>query len=168
MYLKLGNIVKTIGLKGEVKVFSTTNLARRRYVKGNIVFLGSLENLKKFTIKSYRKIDNNFDAVSFEEINNINDAEDLLKMDIFVEKANNVLKENEFFYVDLENCELYNNGKIIGNVLKVEEFPAQITLKCVSKNNKELMVPFNDFFIKKIDIDNKIIEINLIEGMLWK
>ena len=38
-YLTLGKIVKTIGLKGELKVYSSTDFGAKRYLKGNKVFL---------------------------------------------------------------------------------------------------------------------------------
>jgi len=163
MNLKLGTITKTVGLKGEVKVYSTTSLASRRYKKGNKVYVG--ETL--LTIKSYRKLNSDFDVVSFEELPTIESVEPLLKKDILAEKDDSILKKNEFYYVDLENSDIYANNKNIGKVVSVEEFPSQITLKCKTNDDKEFYVPFIPQFIFNVDIENKKIDINLIEGMLW-
>ena len=46
-YLKLGTIIKTRGLKGQVKVYSTTEFAYDRYEIGAIVFLENPENRSK-------------------------------------------------------------------------------------------------------------------------
>ena len=53
-YLKLGTIIKTRGLKGQVKVYSTTEFAYDRYKKGSIMFLENPEtrDLKEVKVQS--------------------------------------------------------------------------------------------------------------------
>lgn len=166
MLVKLGTITKQIGLKGELKIYSTTDFAKTRYKKGNKVLIPFDNEYKEFIIHSYRKIDNNFDAITLENYLDINLTNDFLKKDIFADKDELKLKKNEFFYCDLEGCEVYFDNNKVGEVIKVEEFPAQITLNCKSIDDKEFFIPFIDVFINNVDIINKIIDVNLIEGML--
>lgn len=168
MYLKIGTITKQVGLKGEVRVYSTTYFASKRYKKGNKVFIKLGNDYKELTIKTYRKLDGSFDVISFEEYPNIDSTIDLMKKDLYALKDESILDKNQFYYSDLENCLVFSaDNKEIGKVVSVEEFPAQITLKCVSNNKQEFYVPFIPQFIKNVDILNKKITIEVIEGLLW-
>jgi 16S rRNA processing protein RimM len=167
MYLKIGTITKQVGLKGEVRVYSTTYFATKRYQKGNTIFLKVGDEYQKLTIRTYRKLDRNFDVISFEEYPNSDVTIDLLKKDLFALKDDSILNKNEYYYSDLENCKIFSTENIeIGSVKSVEEMPAQLTLRCIAKNGKEFFVPFIPAFIKAIDIKNKKITIEVIEGLL--
>ena len=56
-YITLGKIVKTIGLKGEVKVYSSSDFSYDRYEKGNNVTLFNEKTKERVTciVKSFRK-----------------------------------------------------------------------------------------------------------------
>lgn len=168
MYLKIGTIVKQVGLKGEVRVFSTTSFAKKRYEKSNKVFIKLNNNYKELTVNTYRKLDKQFDVVSFDEYPDSKSTEELLKLDLFAIKDESVLNENDYFYVDLIGCTIISNSdnSNCGKVVDIEEFPAQLTLKC-DFNGKIFYVPFVEQFIKKIDIKNKTIVVNVIEGLIW-
>ena len=65
--LQTGTIVKTVGLKGELKLKSTTFFAEQRYQEGNIVYLSKDgKNLQKFTVVSYRSYQD-FDFIYLKE-----------------------------------------------------------------------------------------------------
>ena len=57
---------------------------------------------------------------------------------------------------------LNSNHEILGKVSKVEEFPAQITLRVQRKGKPDFFVPFIKQFIINVDIENKEIIINVI------
>jgi len=169
MYLKLGTITKQVGLKGEVRVYSTTSFASKRYKKGNKVYVEiSPENYKELTINSYRKLNGDFDVISFVEYESIDATDELLKKNIFALKENLKLNKGEFFFVDLIDCILLDSktNQPIGKVTSVEEFPAQLTLKCIDGNNKVFTIPFIKQFIDDVDIENKTIVVEVIEGLL--
>ena len=82
-------------------------------------------------------------------------------------KDNNDLEVGYYFYSDLIGCAILDENKeVLGIVKNVEEFPAQITLRVKRNNGKDFFVPFVKQFIKNVDIDNKKIYIEVIEGML--
>ena len=153
-YLKVGTILKPRGLNGEVKVFSTTSFKNIRYKKGNELFVEiEKDNLLPVHVKKYSAKEGNIDVLQFEEYLNVKDEK--------------VLKTNEYFFSDLEGLRVLDESKNeLGIVSKVEEFPSQITLRVTDKNKKTFFVPFNDFFIKEINISNNYIIINVIEGLL--
>ena len=71
-YLSVGKIVRTIGLKGEVKVFPITHFRDSRFKKGSHVFLLDNNNnvLRDLTIKIHKK-NGECDNLIFEEISSM-------------------------------------------------------------------------------------------------
>lgn len=168
-YLSLGKVIDTFSLNGTLKLISTTDNGSLRYKKGNKVFLvNSNDEKKEVTVVSYRS-NGQFDFVKVEEINTPEEALEYRGYEIQVIKDRNDLKEGYYFFSDLRGCTLINQEeKEIGKVIEVEEFPAQVTLRAKGNNGKQFFVPFIKDFIINVDIDNKVIKVNVVEGMLWK
>ena len=164
-YLTLGKIIDTFSLDGSVKILSSTTNQDIRYKTGNKVYISVDNEMKEFTVLSYRK-SSSFDIVKFQEITNIDEATLLKGKEVLVIKDKKDLKEGYYFYSDLKGCSIVSEGKKLGQVIEVEEFPAQLTLRCKTTSGKSFFVPFVKAFIKQIDIENKEIEINYMEGLL--
>lgn len=164
-YLTLGKIIDTFSLDGSIKILSSTSNQDIRYKKGNKVFIKTADGLKEVTVESYRRA-GNFDIVRFKEITSIDEASLLKGNELQVVKDSNDLKEGYYFYSDLKDCNVVSEGKILGKVIEVEEFPAQLTLRCKASSGKTFFVPFVKAFIKSVDIKSKEININYVEGLL--
>lgn len=166
-YLTVGRIVKTIGLKGEVKIYPTTHFRDSRFSKGNHVFLLDEHNepYRDLTIKSHHK-NGNMDQVIFEEISSIDEAQTLIGVELNVEKSQSFLKKDQYFFSDLQEMTVYfENGQEIGKVKKVEEYCSYATLR-VSHEPKDVLIPFVKAYIKTVDLDGKKIIVNYIEGLV--
>lgn len=169
-FLTLGKVIDSFSLDGTLKVLSKTNLKEKRYKNGNVVFLFDTKNntREKVTIEKYRS-SGEIDFIKIKEINSIEEA--ILKRNFLlqVEKNSEILEDGQYFYCDLEQCDVLNEKEVkIGKVICVEEFPAQTTLRCQSLKNKIFFVPFISEFILNVDIEKKTIKIKVIEGLLWK
>lgn len=166
-YLLLGKIVKPHGLKGEVKIFSSTDFAKLRYQKDHVVFVYLNNEYKPLTVDHYFRL-SNYDVVAFKEYNDINKINELLNKDIFIKKEDATLPKNYFHYIDLiKSIIIDENNNEIGIVKAIVDYPANKCLKCIhNKTHKEFEIPFVDEFILNIDITKKIIKVKLIEGML--
>ena len=168
-YLRLGKVIDAFSLDGTLKILSSTYFSEKRYQKGNVIYLvspsGEKEEVKVISHRSSKEID-------FVKVDNINTKEEALERKgwfIEVEKDYKVLSKDEYYFSDLEKCEVYDtNNILLGKVKKVEEFPSQITLRVARKEAKDFFVPFVKDFINKVDIKNYKIYINVIEGMLWE
>ena len=166
-FLTVGQVVRTIGLKGEVKVYPSTHFRDTRFKKGSRVFLlndnGEIE--KELTIKTHR-VNGTCDNLIFEEITSIEEAEKILKKQLFVEKNPGILGKNEYFYSDLIGMKVvFDNGKEIGVVKDIEEYASYATLR-VKTNSKDALIPFVNAFIKSVSLEDKLIVVNYIEGLL--
>lgn len=165
-YLSLGVIIGSFSLDGSLKILSSTDFAENRYQEGNTLYLRKDNELVPVTVNKYRR-SGELDIVSFLEINTVEEALAKKGYEVLIDKKEAILPKNYYHFYELEQCEVYDDkDHLLGKVNKVEEYPAQITLKVKTKEGKVFQVPFVDAFIKKIDIKNKKIIINVIEGML--
>lgn len=167
-YLALGTIIDSHGLDGTLKVMSSTNYAEERYQEGNHVFLYNpvTEEREEFTVIDYRP-NGRTDLVTLEEIKSPEQAKLYKGFEIQIVKDRNDLEEGYYFYSDLRGCTIVDkDNKEYGIVKEVEEFPAQITLRVKRNNGKDFFVPFIKEFILNVDIDNKKITVEIVEGML--
>ena len=167
-YLSLGKIIDSFGLDGTLKVYSTTDNQKLRYKKGNKLFLYNEQSDERIpvTVITYRS-SGILDYVKFEEITNPEKGKEYKGFEIHTIKDRNELKVGYYFYSDLLDCLVVDQNKnVLGKVIKIEEFPAQLTLRVKQENGKDFFVPFVKQFIQSVDIDKKEIHINVIEGML--
>ena len=167
-YLKIGKIIDSHGLDGTFKVFNTTDSPKKRYAKGNKVYLynETTDERLEMTVEAFR-MSGQLVFVKLEGIDNPESAKEFKGFEIHTIKDRNDLQVGYYFYEDLVGCSIIDQSKNeLGKVSKVEEFPAQITLRVKRQNGKDFFVPFVKQFIKKVDIDAKKIYIEVIEGML--
>ena len=166
-YLSVGQVIKTVGLKGEVKIYPSTNFRDSRFKKGSHLFILDKDNnvLRELTVKSHHQ-NGNCDNVIFEEISSIEEAEQIVHLYLNVVKDNSFLKKGEYFYSDLVGLDVYfDNEKYIGKVIRIEEYTSYQTLR-VKTDKKDVLIPFVNAFIKNVDLENKKITIKVIEGLL--
>mgnify|MGYP004445093909 CR=1 FL=1 len=168
-FLEVGQIVKTVGLKGEVKVYPSTHFRDSRFKKGSHLFVLDNENsiIKDLIVRSRRAI-GDIEQLTFEGINSIEEAEALGRVFLHVEKDQKFLKKGEYFFCDLIGLNVsFDNGQKIGVVREVEEYKTS-TLRIQTNSKKDVLIPFIDAFIKSVDLDKKEIVVNYIKGLLWE
>ncbi len=162
-FIIIGKIINTQGIKGEVKIQPLTS-DLGRFAKLGTVYLG--ENKEKVTYEKSR-IQKNFIILKLEEYNNINEVLKFKDQYIYISAEDKVkLKPGEYFITDLLDSKVYNmDHEEIGVVVDVYEGLSNDNY--VIKNiNGEFMVPAVKEFIKIVDVENKKIYIDPIEGMV--
>ena len=167
-YIKLGTIIGSFSLDGTLRVMSTTDFAMERYQEGNTIYLFNKDKeYVPLTVVSFR-MNGKLDFVKVLEITTKEDAESYKGCDLLIKKEDASVPKGYYHFSDLEGCKvLLEDGSEIGKVNKVEEYPAQATLR-VKAEDKEVLIPFVDAFIIKVDIKKKEITVRVIEGMLWE
>ena len=167
-YLLLGYVIDSFSLDGTMKVLSKTGFAKKRYQKGNTVFLYSSKTKERtlLTVVKYRS-NGQFDFVKFEEINTPEEAISYKGYELQCEKDYKGMEKDTYYYDDLVGCKVLDEkDTVLGVVDQVEEFPAQLTLRVKRDNQPDFFVPFVKAFIRSVDIEKKIIAINVIGGLL--
>lgn len=164
-YVSIGKITNFFGIKGEAKVgFSD----EKRIKEAKKVYLLDDKSKQELNIASVR-FHKNFAIIKFKEINDINELLQFKGQRIFVLK-NEVLgklEENEFLVNDLIGCFVFNEkGEKLGEVISISNNSSQDLLNIKNGYGKIDMVPFVNEFFPSVDIKNKKIIINPIEGLL--
>ena len=166
--VRLGKIIGSFGLKGEVKVFSMTDFPKERFRLRTKLSLFNEQTNDRFpvTIKSFREQGSVY-VIGFEEIPNIDVAEHYRNYFIEIAKEDAPLPAGYVRLQDLIDCQVLDEqGNPLGKVNDVLSYSPTKTLRVMRENGKAFYVPFVDDFIKRIDIANKTIVIHVIEGLL--
>lgn len=167
-FLTIGRIVKVFGLKGEVKILSTSDFRSLRYKRGKTLFLynETTEERIPVHVKSYHA-SGTLDFVAFTEYPDATAVTPLIGRLVQVEKDAKPLAKNSYYHSDLEGCTVVDDkGTALGKVSKVEEFSAQKSLRVSREGGKDFLVPFVKAFIQNVDIEKKQIVITVWEGLL--
>ena len=163
--LVAGKVLGTHHLKGEVKVIS--NIDNIRLLQGNKIIL-ELENsqTKLYTVKKIEPFVANKWIFSFEEIRNKQDAVELRNALIKVRRDLVGIAEDEYLISDLIGLKVYDikNNEYLGDITEIFETAAH-DIYVIDTEDYEIMIPDVKAFIKKIDYQNRKMEVDLIEGM---
>lgn len=163
-YLKVGNIINTFGIKGELKVESLTDFEQERFQKDQTLFVEYQHQYVPVKVSSYR-LHKGFVLLALTGLDNINLVEKYKGCCLYVAKKDlHPLKQGQYYFFQLMDCDVYHNGERIGQVTEVQAY-YQVILR-VQTQQKEVLIPFVDCFIQKVDLENKRIDVQLIEGML--
>ena len=123
--------------------------------------------MKPFVLKNH-KFHKGFLLIQFKDNEDINLVEKYKNMFVYKNKEDiHELDKGQYYFSQLKNLDVYDEDKLIGNVLRVEEGIRSNYLR-VSANGKEVLIPFLPVFIKDVDLENKKIFINNVEGLVWK
>ncbi|WP_428908682.1 ribosome maturation factor RimM [Niallia sp. Krafla_26] len=168
-WFNVGKIVNTHGIKGEVRVISRTDFPHERYKKGNVlyIFLPNSTQPLEVKVQSHRT-HKNFDLLTFEGYNNINQVEGFRDGILKVPESQlSDLPENEFYFHEIIGCTVITDqGEEIGKVKEILTPGANDVWVVKGKGGKEQLIPYIVDVVKDINISEKKIIITPIEGLL--
>lgn len=159
-YLKIGKIVNTHGIKGELRLLSSFPYKDKVFIKGMKIYI---DKKKIEVINTYRR-HKNFDMITLDGYNNINDVLKYKGLYVYVNKDDINLDNNKYLDEDLIGLDIYVNNEYKGKVNTIERYDKNVIMS-IMNDNKEYLIPYNDNIIEKIDINNKKIIVKDINGL---
>lgn len=159
-FLYLGEMVNTHGIKGEMRIISDFKYKDQVFKKGNFLYIG--KEKQKEEINSYRA-HKNYDMVTLVGYNDINEVLKYKGKKVYINRDE--YKFDGIIYEDILNMEVYENNKLLGIVKDIMKSSAHPIL-VVENDFKQSYIPFIDEFILNVDLDNKRIDVKLIEGLI--
>ncbi|MBL6648620.1 MAG: 16S rRNA processing protein RimM [Flavobacteriaceae bacterium] len=161
---KLGKILKPFSYKGEVSVYSTINLRKYSF---DLIHLKINSSIVPFKIKSLKNQKTNIYRISFDSIDSENKAEKLRNVEIYCEK--NQLFEEDYNASEKKQLIGYKlidiNKKHIGEIVNIINNYQQDLIQVIYIE-KKLLIPYVDEMIIQINHDEKVIEMELPNGIL--
>ena len=140
----------------------------QRFEKGSeLLITRGNQVIKEVVVESYRTHKNNL-LVKFVGIDTIEEAEKLKNLQIKIDSENiGELEENEFYFHEIIGCEVFDeNGKSLGEIIEILTPGANDVWVIKGQNGKEILIPYIEDVVKKIDIENKKIDIEVMEGLI--
>ena len=168
MRLKVGKIVNTHSLKGEVKVISSTDFEEERFKKGSkLLITRGNQLIREVIVESYRN-HKNFLLVKFEGIDSVEEAEKLKNLQIKIDSDEvGELEENEFYFHEIIGCQVFDeNDRNLGEIIDILTPGANDVWVIKGENGKEILIPYIEDVVKKIDITSKKVNIEVMEGLI--
>ena len=160
-YIRIGKIVNTHGIKGELRLLSSFKYKDKVFKKDMKLYVG--KDKEMVIINSYRK-HKNFDMITLKGYDNINQVLKYKGMYAFINRDDLVLGNDEYFDEDIIGLDVYMDKVYRGKVISIDKYPSSDML-VVSNNDKKYLVPYVKDFIFSIDIENKIINLKKIDGL---
>lgn len=164
--LKVGVITSTHGIRGEVKVYPTTDdLQRFTYLEDCILDTGTRKlPMKVEGCKFFKKQA----ILKFQGYNDINEVEPFRNASLWVTRENAVpLEEGEFYLADIMNAKVYEeDGTYLGILTDIMETGANDVYVVQLESGKELLLPAIPQCIIEVDVEEPKLTVRLMKGML--
>lgn len=160
--IKIGKIVNTVGLKGEVKVYNYSD---------SIEIYETIESIyveDRLTVIENVRAQKNMVILKLEGADDRNAAEALRGKELYITEDDlPELPEGQYYVRDLIGMRVTEeDGNLLGHVTDVLQNTAQDIFEVESENGKKLLIPKVDQFVLDIDAEKREITVRLIEGML--
>lgn len=159
-YIKIGKIVNTHGIKGELRLLSNFKYKNKVFVNEFNIYIGN-QKIKE-VINTYR-VHKVFDMITLKGYTNINEVLKYKNMNVYINKDDLILKTGEYLDNELIGYKvLYSN---IDNlyVCDIINYPSNKLLK-VTKKEHDSLIPFS--LIEKMDFEKKEIFVKEVEGLI--
>jgi 16S rRNA processing protein RimM len=169
-WFNVGRIVNTHGIKGEVRVISTTDFEEVRFAPGSRLAVFKKEDKKPtwVTVESARR-HKNFMLLTFEGMHNINLVEQFKEGMLKVTKdqlEEDELEEHEYYYFEIKDCEVFSEeGESLGVITDILETGANDVWEVKDSKGKKHYIPYIEDVVKEIDVEEKKIIIHVMEGL---
>lgn len=158
---QIGVITQTHGIRGEVKVFPTTDeVTRFKKLKEVIADTGkSRQTLHIVQVKFFKQ----FVILKFQEYDDINQVEFLKNAKLIVSRDHAIkLTKNEYYIADLIGIKVITDaGEELGSISDV----LQTGANDVYVIDDELMVPAIKECILDVNLEDGIMKVHLLEGL---
>lgn len=164
-YLQVGVITQTHGIRGEVKVFPTTDdPARFKTLKNVVLDTGrSFLPLEIESVKFFKQ----FVILKFKGIDNINDIEKYKKAPLLVSREDAVdLEEDEYFMADMIGMNVVTeDGTPFGVLTDIMETGANDVYVVKTEEHGEVLLPAIKECILDVDIEEQKMTIHVMNGL---
>ena len=164
--LQVGIITSTHGVRGEVKEYPTTDDPRRfRRLKEVVLDTGREKiNLEIEGVKFFKQ----FVILKFKGLDNINDIEKYRQKSLYVTRKNAVrLQRDEYFIADLIGLKVQDeDGTELGTVKDVIETGANDVYEVEMADGRSLLLPAIKQCILNVDVENGMMQVHVLEGLL--
>lgn len=164
--LQVGILSSTHGVRGEIKVFPTTDDVKR-FKKNKEYILGTKNGNMDVRVESV-KFFKQFVILKFEGIDTLDDILVYKGCSLYVNRAHAVkLQKDEYFIADLIDMEVFDvDDNYIGKLTDVLETGANDVYEITTEDDKTYLFPAIKECIKKVDMEKRKITAYVMPGLM--
>ena len=164
-YLSIGQIINTHGLRGAVKVYPLTDDISR-FKKLKEVYVEENDGIVKYKVESVKFLSSTV-SVKLKGVDSEEAANKLRGFYIKVDRKSAVkLPKDTYFICDLIDLEVYDEkGLLLGTVKDVLQTGSN-DVYVIQSSGKDILIPALKDIVKKIDLENKKILVEMPEGLI--
>ncbi len=164
--LQVGVITQTHGIRGEVKVFPTTDDAARfkKLKEVTLAAGGERISVEIESVKFFKQ----FVILKFKGYDSINEVEKYKQGKLLVTRDKAVpLEKDEYFVADLIGAHVVTDeGETFGTLKDVLATGANDVYVVSRQDGTEALLPAIKDCVKEIDMERKIITVHIMDGLL--
>lgn len=163
----VGKVINTHGIKGELKILRLSDNPER-FNPGNRLYIFPIEGSPQEIIIESQRYHKQYDLIKFVGYENINEVERFKNASLKVSMDElDELEEGQYYYHEIIGCEVFIiKGEKIGIVSDIFTTGANDVWTIKQANGKEVCIPYIDDVVKSINIGEKKILIEPMEGLL--
>ncbi len=165
---QVGTITSTHGLKGEVKVFpSTEDMRRFDDLKGKTVVLDPDTKNTELVIEGVKYFKNQV-ILKFKGLDRIEDVERLRKSEIFISREDAIpLEDGEYYIADIFGMKVWDeDDNFLGEITDVLQTGANDVYVVHADGRKDLLIPGIPPVVLDMNIEEGTMKIHLLEGLM--
>lgn len=163
----LGIIARKHSYKGEVVIVIDSD-EPELYANIDAVFVEYNNKLIPFFVEHVLLQKGNQLRVKFEDIDDEEAAKDILKRNTYLPLTLlPKLEGDKFYFHEIIDFTIKDvNYGVVGKIISINDHTAQALFVVKTANNKEVLIPLIDEFIKKVDKENKVITVETPKGLI--
>lgn len=163
----IGKIVNTHGVKGEVRIKQITDFIERFDVGATVYLKNKTNDYIPLTVVTSRR-HKNLLLVRFEQYTTLNEVESIKDFSLYIKEDQlTELNKGEFYYHEIIGCTVHSTeGELIGTVDSILAPGANDVWVVKTDEGKEHLIPYIADVVKQVDVPNKRITIEIMEGLL--
>ncbi|MBR7927108.1 ribosome maturation factor RimM [Aerococcaceae bacterium zg-ZUI334] len=167
---KIGRIVNTFGIRGQVKVIADTDFPEERFKAGSTLYLLKDEQVVETLTVAAAQLHKGTYLVSFENYTNINQVESFKNLWLAIDASQQQpLEDDEFYHHQIIGLDVVTtDGKMLGKVKEILSLGSNDVwvVKRSKPNLKDALIPYIDDVVKSVNLADNIATIELMEGLI--
>lgn len=165
----MGIVTSPHGIRGEVKLFPSTDFAEERFARGSRLVLRSPDGKQTLPVEVLAaRPHKNLYIVRFAEFQSINEVERFRKWTLCIPRDElGELPEHEYYFHEIIGCAVETEeGEAIGTVTEILQPGANDVWVVERPGKKPAYIPYIEQVVREVDPANKRIKVRLMEGLM--
>ncbi len=165
-FITIARVLRTQGRKGEIAAELHTDFPERFAQRRRLFALSSDGSRRELQLENHWPHKGRM-ILKFHGIDSISDAEELIGAELQIPVEERVRLEGQAAYIgDLVGCTVWDGAREVGRIVDVQSGAGDAPLLVLEAGGKEILLPFAEQYLRRVDVEARRVDMSLPEGML--